>query len=61
MHNVPTYTEFGLHRVPRTDHCRKWRTPCMEEKTTDTTHFSNPVSTVSAVVDMMGFAAKRCS
>ena len=28
MYNVPTYTKFGLHRVPRTDHRRKSRTPC---------------------------------
>ena len=30
MYNVPTYTKFGLHRVPRTDHRRKSRTPCSE-------------------------------
>ena len=29
MYNVPTYTKFGLHRVPRTDHRRKSRTPCI--------------------------------
>ena len=28
MYNVPTYTKFRLHRVPRTDHRRKSRTPC---------------------------------
>ena len=27
MYNVPTYTKFGLHRIPRTDHHRKSRTP----------------------------------
>ena len=29
MYNVPTYTKFGLHRVPRMDHRRKSRTPCI--------------------------------
>ena len=28
LYNVPTYTKFGLHRVPRTDHRRNSRTPC---------------------------------
>ena len=30
MYNVPTYTKFGLHCIPRTDHRRKSRTPCIE-------------------------------
>ena len=29
MYNVLTYTKFGLDRVPRTDHRRKSRTPCI--------------------------------
>ena len=53
MYNVPTYAKFRLHRVPRTDHRRKSRTPCIHKL--DNLKWSCHVSHTYNVASMCAF------